>query len=732
MPQAIIAIGVWVLGAVGATGLAAAAGTAAFLVGAAVVIGAGVLAATALTPRIGGVRQPDNDKSRQSTIRSTIEPQKIIYGEALVSGPITFVGVSGTNNEIMHHVIALAGHEVDAITDIWLDDQIITNAQFNGSGEVTSGTFTGIMTVTKWLGTADQTYDSNLVSNWTGYTVEHRGRGIAYIHTQFVLTDDSQDVWDKYSPNNIKALVRGRRIYDPRLDILPGGAATNPGSIVFSSNPALAIADYLTNTRFGMKIPADKIDWLTVTDSANACDVLVDIPGGLQEKRFTANGVLFATDSHRASIDKLLSAMNGKLIYSSGFYYIKAGIYEAPSESLNEEDLSGPVSVKTSVERSDRFNTVGGIFIDPSQLHKSSEFPKVTIASALARDNNEVLEKEIDLPFTNSSYMAQRISNKLIQLSDQQKMVIFPANLAGLRVAVGDRVSVSIEELNWSSKVFECLGWSFNDGGNNGVMLTLREDDVDSYADMAAVDYSTVLANGALDNGFAVVPKPTNVVARGSRKTLPGIDITWDKPFQTKLFEGVEIWANTSSSPVGFYKIATGPFDSFTHDSSHATDPLAAGDQRWYWLRNYGGGAFSSFFIPIATATATDNISDASVTSSKLDNDAVIFAPSGLFVIWNWDGTNKSPNVTTQDVPVVFTNLTGAVVGGTTTIQFTFVNSTTVTVAESGTNANTVVTTYEGGTSGDGYAVAKIVHTASGVAAYVQGSIYATGGSGGK
>ena len=39
MPQAVIAIGSWVLGAVGATGLAAAAGTAAFLVGAAVVIG---------------------------------------------------------------------------------------------------------------------------------------------------------------------------------------------------------------------------------------------------------------------------------------------------------------------------------------------------------------------------------------------------------------------------------------------------------------------------------------------------------------------------------------------------------------------------------------------------------------------------------------------------------------------------------------------------------------------
>jgi hypothetical protein len=53
----------------------------------------------------------------------------------------------------MHHVIALAGHEVDAITDIWLDDQSILENQFNGSGLVTSGTFQNIMTVTKFLGT---------------------------------------------------------------------------------------------------------------------------------------------------------------------------------------------------------------------------------------------------------------------------------------------------------------------------------------------------------------------------------------------------------------------------------------------------------------------------------------------------------------------------------------------------------------------------------------------------
>ena len=103
--------------------------------------------------------------------------------------------------------------------------------------------------------------------------------------------------------------------------------------------------------------------------------------------------------------------MNGNLVYSNGKYIVHAGIYEAPTETLTEDDLIGAISIKTSLERSDRFNTIKGLFIDPAQNHKSTEFPKVQLADAVTRDNNEILEKEVQYPMTNSSYMAQRLSN---------------------------------------------------------------------------------------------------------------------------------------------------------------------------------------------------------------------------------------------------------------------------------------------------------------------------------
>jgi hypothetical protein len=142
-----------------------------------------------------------------------------------------------------------------------------------------------------------------------------------------------------------------------------------------------------------MGIAANKIDWAAVITAANGCDVDVDVPNNATQKRFTANGVLFGTDSHQKNINKLLSAMNGRLIYSNGKYIVKAGIYEAPTEVLTEDDLIGAIQIKTSLERSDRFNTIRGIFVDAAANNKSTEFPKVQLADAVTRDNGEVLEK---------------------------------------------------------------------------------------------------------------------------------------------------------------------------------------------------------------------------------------------------------------------------------------------------------------------------------------------------
>ena len=208
-------VGIAVAGAVGGLGAAASIG-----IGQAIALGGAVIAGVTLVANkamasLFEIDMPkvDTDASRQRTVKSTTEPYKIIYGETLVSGPISYIGMSGTDNEDLYHVIALAGHEVTDITDIYFDNELIEDSQINGGssagGNVTAGTFgpknsTTICVINKHLGTATQAADSMMAGTFADYTTEHQGKGIAYIAMKWKLNEDSAEVWDKYAPSDIK------------------------------------------------------------------------------------------------------------------------------------------------------------------------------------------------------------------------------------------------------------------------------------------------------------------------------------------------------------------------------------------------------------------------------------------------------------------------------------------------------------------------------------------------
>ena len=624
-----------------ATGVAIAAGT--------LIVAAGVYAASAamksLMPDLS-MPQADTDKTRQQTVRGTVEPQKVVYGQALVSGPIFFVGVSGDENRDLYHGIALTGHECEAITDIYFDSEIISNSQISNNS-VTSGTFgpkdsETICMIEKKLGTATQASSSLLTNTFTPWTSAHQGKGVSYIVTKWTLNDGSQEVWDRLKPQNIKALVKGKKdIYDPRLDVAAGNAAgDNPTSATYqawSDNPALCVANFLIDTKFGLGVAASKIDWADVVTAADACDVSVVIPNSGTQKRFTANGVIFATDSYRASLNKLLSSMNGSIFYSNGNYRIKAGVYEAPSLSLDEDDLTGPITVKTSVERGERFNTVRPIIIDPNQNHKTSEVPQVQLTSAVSRDNNEVITRDVQLSFTNSSFMAQRIAHKQIQMSDQQKVINFPANLSALNIDIGDRVSVTVAELNYSAKVFRCVNWAFADTQDGAVNLTLVEDDSGSYADPTAGEYSTTTADGTITQGFRGVPDPQNLSATAG---LKNIELNWTNPVNTSKFKEIVIYASPNSAWSNSVEIGRTLGTQFFHDASNGADPIAVGDERYYWIRAVAYGTGTGSFVE-SDRNPDNDTSTISATvgpnnpdySDIVDNTAAQGAPTGLTLV---------------------------------------------------------------------------------------------------
>ncbi|MGY9001607.1 MAG: hypothetical protein ACKVIF_00280, partial [Rhodospirillales bacterium] len=575
-------------------GLFALTGTAAAIAGAAVIVGT-VVIAKALMPKIDmGV--VDTDRARQTTVRSTIEPRKLIYGETMVSGVVSFAQVDGANNKNLHQVIAIAGHKLTSIDKIYFDDYSINlSSQVDGSGDVTSGTFAkktnedGTLETMVHIETRDgsstQTAYSGLVTAFagtgaaagTGYESTHRGDNVASIYTRWTIHEGTTETWDEVGGiQNIKAVVKGKAVYDPRLEVAAnGGDATTAGDspnnsayIKYSDgattathqrdlqgqNPALMLADYLMDDKFGLGLPATKIDWPAVVAAADACDFLVPIPVSQTQKRFFGSGVIFGSDNHRKSISKILSGMNGDLIYSQGKYIIKAGIHQAATSDLafTEDDIAGEFTVKTSIPRADRFNTIKGMFIDPESKYKMTEFSPRTVSGAIARDNGEVLEQEIKLTFTSDRYVAQRIAIKKVNQSFLQTTLNLPVNLKGMKVAVGDRITLALNDFatidaDWNpSKEFKVIGWSFSESGNGAIDLSLVEDDADRYVDPAEGDYNQISNTGVITTSLADVPLPTNFTATAGYNS---VNLAWTNPTNIGTWEQIWIFASDTTTP---------------------------------------------------------------------------------------------------------------------------------------------------------------------------------------
>jgi len=516
-----------------------------------------------------GVKGSQGQGSRAITTRGTVEPQKIIYGEALVGGVLAYKNTHGQSNYQLWAVHVLAGHEVEEISDIWLDEDRIQASQINngsgGGGAVQNGTYGprdgfNVVEVWKYLGTATQLAAGTLTSVSSDWTSDHRLRGYPYIVTMFALFEDSQTVWEAGDPTSVKALVKGKKVYDPRLDSTQiidsstspvtmgsGSHRVNDSStweyfneavspkVAIGNNPALCLADFLRDAKFSPfagGIDASRIDWEAVAAAADDCDTLVPVPPAASpentQKRFTCNGVIYGTEDGEQNTAMILSAMNGTLTPINGKYVMRAGVYEAPSDDLYDNDIIGPIGVGSALDSDQRVNTLKATYTDAARSYELTETEPVTIpAYKNDRDDGDELIDSIELPMTDSWYEAQRICLQRLKEANEELVIQMKCNLKAARLVPGQRINLYVDERSWNPKIFKVEAWNLSDLGDNrlGVDLVLKEDSADAYTDPVVSDYSTTSNNGTLTIADPVLIPGIDSIPRGMRFGVGSWDI---------------------------------------------------------------------------------------------------------------------------------------------------------------------------------------------------------------
>lgn len=368
-------------------------------------------------------------------------PSAIIYGETRVGGIVFYQETTGSTNKYLHRCIALAGHEVNQIGTIYLNDEEIT---LDANGECTAPEqYVGYVKINKHLGTADQLADADLIGESEKWTSDHRARGIAYIYVRLKFDADA-------FPNGvptITAKVQGKKVYDP-----------DSATTAFSANPALCLRDYLISS--GIADAAEINDDLFVA-AASACDDPVALAAGGTETRYTCNGSFTSEISPQDAINNLLASMGGMVWYSQGVWGCKAAVVATSTLELDENDLRSKLSVSTRNSRRDAFNKVTGIYKGAETNYYESSYPSVTSQEFVDVDGGLESSSELNLPFTNTSTMAQRIAKIALYRNREQLKISGVFGLNALSCGVGDIVKITNERLGFAEKDFEVVEWSF-------------------------------------------------------------------------------------------------------------------------------------------------------------------------------------------------------------------------------------------------------------------------------
>ena len=435
-------------------------------------------------------------QQRTQLIKQPTVPRRIIYGETRVSGVLGFVETTD-NNKFINLVILLATHEVNQIGTIFINDEALT---LDGSGNATAPSkYSGLVRVKKHLGTDGQSADTDLIaSSNSKWTSNHKLSGIAYI---YVRLEFNADAFPNGLPN-ISALVQGKKVYDPRT--------TNTS---YSTNPALCIRDYLTDSKYGFGASSSEIDDTAFTTAANICDETVSLNAGGTETKYTLNGTFESNATPKQTLENLLTAMGGTVVYSNGTFKVKAAKYVAPTVTIGDGDIRGAIGLQTARSQRDNFNAVKGVFTSPTNNFIPADYPAFTSSTFETEDGGDRKFLDMDLPFTTSQTMAQRLSKIALFRNRQKVTMTMFCSLKAFQLDVGDTVQVNNTRFGFTNKVFEVAEWGLaiqnDDGGNPvlGVDLTLRETNTAVYTWTPSSDEKVFQEdNTTLPDAFTVQP----------------------------------------------------------------------------------------------------------------------------------------------------------------------------------------------------------------------------------
>jgi len=434
----------------------------------------------------------------------------VIYGERLTGGTRVFMETSGTDNTYLYMAIVMAEGEINDITEIRVDDKIVTFASSLSDGsavEVDSSDANfykdseSLIRLEPHFGTDGQSA-SSLLSTLSSWGSNHKLSGLCYLAIRLKWNSDAFAGLPK-----IQAKIQGKKVKTYNASLVEQSAS-------YQTNPAWCLLDYLTNTRYGKGLTTSEIDLQSFYDASQVCETQVTpYSGGSDINIFDTNTALDTSRNILTNVRELIKGCRGYLPYSAGKYSLVIETTGTASITLTEDDIIGGYSL-TTPDKNEKYNRVIVGFIDPSRNYQVNEIQWPPIddsglpsadqhATMKTADGGFLLEGRFSFSTITSQYQAEEMAEVILRRSREALSLGITVSLDAYDLAIGDICNITHSSLGFSAKPFRVLGITFNEDFTVGLSLVEHQD---SHYTWATKTQATAVPTTNLPNPFTIQP----------------------------------------------------------------------------------------------------------------------------------------------------------------------------------------------------------------------------------
>jgi len=453
----------------------------------------------------------------------------VVYGQRQVGISRVFVESSGTNNTYLYVAGVLCeggGNGIESIDEIYIDDKLVT-----WSGSLTDGTLrtvsssdtnfykdgASLISAQCFYGLDNQSA-SSLLDESTNWDSNYKLSGLAYVAFKFTWNQDAFN-----GLPDVKVTLKGKKIYDPRLDSTKGGSGSHrqdtASTWTYTDNSALILLDYLRNTRYGKGLPnsAFETNYDSFKTAATLCETQVTpYTSGSTIDLFTTNAVIDTSQKVIDNVKELLNPMRAIFTYTQGKYKLIIEDSGSSALSITKDYIIGGIKI-LGEKKNSKYNRVIGTFTNPDKNWQEDivTFPPYDdsylpvadqYATLLAEDNGTKLEGQFDFKNITNPYQAEELCEIILRRSRNALAVELRCTSEALNLTIGDIVDLTYVTGGFSAKPFRVMGLAINSDSTVDLQLTEHQDNFYTWSSKAQ---APTIADTTL-------PNPNNVSAPAS------------------------------------------------------------------------------------------------------------------------------------------------------------------------------------------------------------------------